>query len=596
MTDSPIVLGDRYELRSVIGRGGMAEVWQARDLRLGREVAVKRLRADLATDPTFQTRFQREAQSAAGLNHPNIVSVYDTGSQEDSATGVMRPYIVMELVSGHTLREILHEGGTIVPAKALEYTAGVLDALSFSHKHGIIHRDIKPANVMITPSGQVKVMDFGIARAVADTSATMTQTAAVIGTAQYLSPEQARGETVDSRSDIYSAGCLLYELLTGRPPFIGDSPVAVAYQHVREQPVPPSRLDPEVTPDIDAIVLKSLEKDPNDRYQTAAEMRDDILRVLNGEAATAATAVVPAPFAMPSATDATTVLPSASQPLSAPTTPPRRAVEAPRAPKKKKKRRVSAPTALLIGLLVILLTVMGVVLFRMNSDSNKAAPDTTVPAVIGFSEDQATSTIRNAKLDPKVEHQSGPADTKGRVVATDPGASTTVAVGSTVTVKINDGPAATRLPDVRGKTEDVARQMLTSAGFTAIATKDSSESQEGTESAAGTIVATDPSAGATVDPASPITLYRATGRSSVPDVSSLGVSADAAIKLLSQAGFHNVTTSTVDQDGCRAGIICGQTPPAGTPYLRSAPVNIQVGRAVSPSPSPSPTPSPSRSS
>ena len=181
MTDSPIVLGDRYELRSVIGRGGMAEVWQARDLRLGREVAVKRLRADLATDPTFQTRFQREAQSAAGLNHPNIVSVYDTGSQEDSATGVMRPYIVMELVSGHTLREILHEGRTIVPAKALEYTAGVLDALSFSHKHGIIHRDIKPANVMITPSGQVKVMDFGIARAVADTSATMTQTAAVIG-------------------------------------------------------------------------------------------------------------------------------------------------------------------------------------------------------------------------------------------------------------------------------------------------------------------------------------------------------------------------------------------------------------------------------
>lgn len=208
--------------------------------------------------------------------------------------------------------------------------------------------------------------------------------------------------------------------------------------------------------------------------------------------------------------------------------------------------------------------------------------------MIGFSEDQATSTIRNAKLDPKVEHQSGPADTKGRVVATDPGASTTVAVGSTVTVKINDGPAATRLPDVRGKTEDVARQMLTSAGFTAIATKDASESQEGTESAAGTIVATDPGAGATVDPASPITLYRATGRSSVPDVSSLGVSADAAIKLLSQAGFHNVKSTPVAQ--CQSGIVCEQTPTAGTSYLRTDQVNILVGQIVSPSPSPSPTP------
>lgn len=588
MTDSPIVLGDRYELRQVIGRGGMAEVWQAHDLRLGREVAIKRLRADLATDPTFQTRFQREAQSAAGLNHPNIVSVYDTGSQIDPGTGVMRPYIVMELVSGHTLRDILHEGRTIVPAKALEYTAGVLDALSFSHKHGIIHRDIKPANVMITPSGQVKVMDFGIARAVADTSATMTQTAAVIGTAQYLSPEQARGETVDSRSDIYSAGCLLYELLTGRPPFIGDSPVAVAYQHVREQPVPPSRLDPEVTPEIDAIVMKSLEKDPNDRYQTAAEMRDDILRVLNGEAVTA---MVPAPFAAASAADATTVLPSTPQDTATGDTP-RRAI--PASPPKKKKKRMSAPTLLLLGLLVALLTVMGVVLFRMNSDSNKAAATTTVPAVIGFSEDQATSTIRNAKLDPSVQHKSGPSDTKGRVISTDPVATTQVAVNSTVTVWINDGPAATKLPDVRGKTEDAARQALAAAGFNTVTTKDATESQEGTDSTAGTIVGSDPTAGTTLDPATSITLYRATGRSTVPDVSSLNVTAAQATTLLERAGFHSVETVTVTKDQCRPGVVCGQTPPAGTSYLRSATVTIQVGKQDSPSPSPS-TPSPTNS-
>ena len=280
-------VGGRYELGDPLGRGGMAEVRRAVDLRLGRAVAVKQLRPDLATDPTFQARFRREAQSAAGLNHPTIVAVYDTGEEPDPTTGVSIPYIVMELVEGPTLRDVLRDGRKILPERALELTSGVLDALGYSHRAGIIHRDIKPANVMLTTNGTVKVMDFGIARAVADTSATMTQTAAVIGTAQYLSPEQARGETVDARSDLYSTGCLLYELLTGRPPFTGDSPVSVAYQHVREAPVPPSQIDPEIGPDIDAIVLKSLAKDPADRYQSAREMKADITRVLAGQQATA---------------------------------------------------------------------------------------------------------------------------------------------------------------------------------------------------------------------------------------------------------------------------------------------------------------------
>ena len=280
MAGNPMTVGGRYELEDLLGRGGMAEVRRAVDTRLGRPVAVKQLRADLAIDPTFQARFRREAQSAAGLNHPNIVAVYDTGEETDPLTGTSIPYIVMELVEGPTLRDVLRDGRKILPERALELTQGVLDALSYSHKAGIIHRDIKPANVMLTQSGAVKVMDFGIARAVADTSATMTQTAAVIGTAQYLSPEQARGETVDARSDIYSAGCLLYELLVGRPPFIGESPVSVAYQHVREAPVPPSQLDPVITPDIDAVTLKALAKDPADRYQSAREMKADITRVL----------------------------------------------------------------------------------------------------------------------------------------------------------------------------------------------------------------------------------------------------------------------------------------------------------------------------
>ena len=289
MTEGRVLAG-RYEVGDVLGRGGMATVRRAHDRRLGRDVAVKELRIDLASDATFQERFRREAQAAAGLNHPNIVAVYDTGEEHDAASQVSVPYIVMELIAGRTLRDILRDGRPILPRRALEFTLGVLDALAYSHKAGIVHRDIKPANVMITATGSVKVMDFGIARAVADTSSTMTQTAAVIGTAQYLSPEQARGETVDQRSDLYSTGCLLYELLVGRPPFTGDSPVSVAYQHVREAPTPPSQLDSEVTPSMDAVVLKALAKAPGDRYQTAAEMSAGIRRLLSGHPVAAAAA------------------------------------------------------------------------------------------------------------------------------------------------------------------------------------------------------------------------------------------------------------------------------------------------------------------
>ena len=276
----PRLLGGRYELDGVVGRGGMAEVYRARDIRLDRIVAIKTLRADLARDQIFQARFRREAQSAASLNHPSIVAVYDTG--EDMATGVPVPYIVMEYVDGRTVRDLLQDGHRLLPERSLEIIDGVLRALDYSHQAGIVHRDIKPGNVMVTRNGDVKVMDFGIARAMSDAQATMTQTAQVIGTAQYLSPEQARGERVDSRSDLYSTGCLLYELLTGRPPFTGDSPVAIAYQHVRENPIPPSRVDPDVPPWADAIVLKAMAKSPADRYQTAGDMRADLQRAASG--------------------------------------------------------------------------------------------------------------------------------------------------------------------------------------------------------------------------------------------------------------------------------------------------------------------------
>ena len=276
----PKLLGGRYELDGIVARGGMAEVYRARDIRLDRIVAIKSLRADLARDQISLARFRREAQSAGSLNHPSIVAVHDTG--EDMATGIPVPYIVMEFVDGRTVRDLLKDGRRLLPERSLEIIDGVLRALDYSHQAGTVHLDIKPGNVMLTRNGDIKVMNFGIARAMSDAQATMTQTAQVIGTAQYLSPEQATGERVDSRSDLYSTGCLLYELLTGRPPFTGDSPVAIAYQHVRENPIPPSRVDPDVPAWADAIVLKAMAKSPADRYQTDADMRADLQRAASG--------------------------------------------------------------------------------------------------------------------------------------------------------------------------------------------------------------------------------------------------------------------------------------------------------------------------
>ena len=266
------LVGDgRYRLTRRLGRGGMAEVFAAEDVRLGRTVAVKLLRADLAEDPVSKARFTREAQSVAGLNHHAVVAVYDSG--EDFVGGNTVPYIVMELVEGHTIRDLLLNADAPPPDQALIIVSGVLEALAYSHQHGIVHRDIKPANVIITNSGAVKVMDFGIARALHGAQSTMTQTGMVMGTPQYLSPEQALGKTVDTRSDLYATGCLLYELLAQRPPFTGETPLSVVYQHVQDMPVPPSQVAESVPPELDGLVMRSLAKDPDDRFQTAEEMR-----------------------------------------------------------------------------------------------------------------------------------------------------------------------------------------------------------------------------------------------------------------------------------------------------------------------------------
>ena len=419
------LLGGRYELDGVVGRGGMAEVYRARDIRLDRVVAVKTLREDLARDATFQARFRREAQSAASLNHPSIIAVYDTGEDMEGPENV--PYIVMEYADGRTLRDLLREDRRLLPDRALEITDGVLRALDYSHRHGIVHRDIKPANVMLTRSAEVKVMDFGIARAVSDAQATMTQTAQVIGTAQYLSPEQARGERVDARSDLYSTGCLLYELLTGRPPFTGDSPVAIAYQHVREHPVPPSRVDPEIPVWADSIVLKAMAKDPADRYQSAAEMRTDIQRALSG-------VPVAAPPQNAEMYPSTQRLGPSSMDGRTGAIPPYQYGPQDGAYAGGSSGRKKTLWWVLGGILALVLVLVA---FLVLSSGGKTD---AVPSVVGMTQSQATAAIVRAGLQPKIVYQASKTYPKGQVASTNPAFGNKVAPNSVVTLDVSTGP------------------------------------------------------------------------------------------------------------------------------------------------------------
>ena len=581
MSDDPTVVGGRYELDGMLGRGGMAEVRRAVDRRLGRPVAVKQLRADLATDPTFQARFRREAQSAAGLNHPTIVAVYDTGEETDPRTAVSIPYIVMELVEGPTLRDVLRDGRKILPERALELTQGVLDALSYSHKAGIIHRDIKPANVMLTPTGGVKVMDFGIARAVADTSATMTQTAAVIGTAQYLSPEQARGETVDARSDIYSAGCLLYELLVGRPPFIGESPVSVAYQHVREPPVPPSQLDPVISADIDAVTLKALAKDPADRYQSAREMKADISRVLAGQQATAVVPRVPAAPPRSSYEAPTRVVP-------APVVDPIAAYALSEDDDEEPKSRVGR--AILITVLVLaVLGAGGYFVYRAFMPTTPVVALVEVPVVLTYTEEQAGNLLSDRGLRITVRHENGAKETQRTVTAQDPVGGTQVAPSSAVQVTVNDGPKTGVIPDglVGDQVDDVQTE-LNDAGFDNVV-KVAAESED-PDTKKNEVLSISPKSGAKVPLADKVTVTYATAQSEVPNFD--GVDQDRAEQLATEAGFEKPQFVLQESDEL-AGTVIGQTPEAGTRVDRGTRIKLTVAEAPpAPTPTPSPTPSP----
>jgi len=559
----PRLLGDRYELGEEIGRGGMAEVVEAQDLRLGRRVAIKLLRPDLARDPSFLQRFRREAQSAASLNHPNIVAVYDTGEDvlHDGGEQVNVPYIVMEFVDGVTLRQLLASGRRLLPERALEITSGILAALDYSHRHGIVHRDIKPANVMLTRSGEVKVMDFGIARAMADASSTMTGTSTVLGTAQYLSPEQARGEVVDARSDLYSTGCVLFELLTDRPPFTGESPVSVAYQHVGEQPPLPSSLDSAIPPEVDAIVLKALAKDRSARYQTAAEFRNDVDRAIAGMPVTAAAGITPVAAA---AVPATAVIPTAS-----PTTTP---------PPKSDRR----PTWIWVAVAAVAVLVAAGAVFAGRLLSSDSSAPVSVPNVVGLTTDQASATLESAGLrlgQETTQVSDAPANT---IVQQSPVAGAQLQPGQGVAVVISAGKQRVTVPNLIGLTSvDDARTALTDAQLNL-----GSVTEADSDAPQGSVISQNPSANSSIDAGSRVNVTVSNGRVPVPSV--VGSTEAQAKSDLTNAGFQvNVTTQ---QDGSVApGTVLAQSPQAGRTAVKGTLVTITVATAP-PAPTPTPTP------
>ncbi len=565
------MLGDRYEIGEVIGRGGMAEVHEGRDLRLGRRVAVKILRPDLAKDPTFQARFRREAQSAAALNHPNIVAVYDTG--EDALTSpngdrIVVPYIVMEFVDGMTLRQLLASGRRLLPERALEITAGILAALDYAHRHGIVHRDIKPANVMLTRTGDVKVMDFGIARAMNDAGTTMTSASAVMGTAQYLSPEQARGEVVDARSDLYSCGVLLYELLTGRPPFTGDSPVSIAYQHVSEMPVPPSQVDPGVTAEVDAVVLHALAKRADDRYQTAADFRADVERAIAGSPVTAAVPMV--------TSDKTQMMP----PVQAAASPAEAMYDLDRRPH---RRRGFAFWAL--SIVGIVAAIIGALLIGRFVFGGTSATQVQVPNLDGLTIQQATDTLVSYELrlgaqTPEISDR--PIDT---IIAQQPAAGESIEQGQSVNVTVSSGLEQVTVPQLIALTSvEAARIALEDANLVLGAIKEKNSAQP-----AGYVLAQDPEEGTQIDAGTAVDITVSSGLIKVPKV--VGSSEAQARSDLAQAGF-DVQVVEIQDGTVSSGTVLAQSPQGGELLPRGSVVTITVSTSppLPPTPTAEPTP------
>ncbi|KAA0918240.1 Stk1 family PASTA domain-containing Ser/Thr kinase [Dietzia sp. ANT_WB102] len=596
---TPSILAGRYEVGEPLGYGGMSEVRRGRDTVLGRDVAIKIMRPELARDETFYQRFRREAQNSASLNHPSIVAIYDQG-EERTADGAL-PYIVMELVEGDTLRDIVKMDGPMEVERALGVMADVCGALDFSHKKGIVHRDVKPANIMITREGAVKVMDFGIARAISDSSSTLTNTSSVLGTAQYLSPEQARGETVDARSDLYSAGCVLYEMVVGAPPFTGESPVAVAYQHVRESPAPPSSVNPEVSRYVDAVVMQAMAKNPHNRYNTAGEMRTDLITVLTGGRPTAPLVMSDdeldddlrpdAPHGFTGAgygtgpsqwspSDALTeahALPAlsggaadsgagavdASGPTSHRGDPSRR-----------DGRRRPRAVAIALAALLVLGGIAAVSMWATTSDNGGGtalAQEVTIPEVAQRPVADVVDELTSIGLKPVQTAEPHLQIPEGHVISSDPIAGKRLTVGSEITLVVSTGKPILSVPNVMGMSPGDARSALEEAGFQVVpenATRPStSEDQD-------KVVDTDPGPGAQVPSDRPVRLTVGSGPEQIAVPNVVGQSADPARAALEAAGFR-VDTLRVDGTAPE-GQVVNQSTSGGQTQLKGATITLQI--------------------
>ncbi|MFI7483604.1 Stk1 family PASTA domain-containing Ser/Thr kinase [Kocuria sp. M1R5S2] len=585
----PQLINDRYEVGETIGRGGMATVHAGRDLRLGRRVAIKVLRPELARDDTFHERFKREAQSVAALNHHSIVSVYDTGEiLAETDEGVDRPFIVMEYVPGRTLRELIHEDA-ITPQEAVDLTLGILDALEYSHRAGIVHRDIKPANVIVTPERQVKVMDFGIARAVEDTSPALTQAQAVLGTAQYLSPEQARGESVDARSDLYSAACVLFEMLTGRAPFVGGSSVDVAAQHVRDAPPAPSELDPRLGRRVDAFMAKALAKDRSARFQDAGQMRR-ALRELRPGVPEDLEATQPVDTVPVRDEDTKTLPPVPAAGVAAglqETSTEVQETGSTAAPRRRRGLR-----AALIGLLVlVVLAVAGLLALQWYQSQRGGPVLVAVPYVAGMDASVAETALRNVDLVPQRDEVFSDDVPEGDVVGTDPAPDTQVEAGSTVVLDVSKGPAEVEVPDdLVGQFEADVREALDSAGLEPGPTNavNSSWVPE------GMVAGTDPPGGTTVPTGSEVRIALSTGRVTVPQL--VGLSREDAIAALRADDVrlaHEIVTTP--RSVVEPGQVVDQSVEGGRSAPQGSTITLTVAVAPEPAPEPPATPSPTPS-
>lgn len=610
------VLNGRYELGELLGRGGMADVHRGTDTLLGRTVAVKLLRPDLARDPQFQARFKREAQAVASLNHSSIVAIYDTGEYAvDGGHGetVQVPYIVMEFVAGRTLREYIRNKELDID-RAIELCLGVLSALEYSHKAGIVHRDIKPGNVMVCEDDTVKVMDFGIARAMADSAATMTQTQAVVGTAQYLSPEQARGETVDARSDLYSAACLLFEMLTSRPPFTGDSPVSLAYQHVREMPEAASNFNPEVSEALDSVLAKGLQKERADRFQDAAAFRRALRAARNGiavpagsEASTEPNELAPVAAAEPAPETLVgftgigfldVQAPARSQEVEEPL--PARyegeyedddalplGLPPERERSKRQKSRRRAWTAVVVLFTVLILAGGGIWLYYLMNQKPEAPKMVPIPSVANMSDAAATTLLYEAGLTPVRQEVTDNKIPEGSAIGTDPSAGTEMAEGSQITLKISIGPSSVTVPkDLVGQTEATARDLLSQARLSG------GKITRANHPAipAGSVISSTPAPGAVVAPNSKVDLVISTGKVEMPKL--IGLLRAEAEKALTDL---KLTVKVVEQENSQRppGEVTAQSSAAQTLVEQGSEITITVAKAPAPKPDPTPPPTPS---